>query len=166
MRQNRRTPDEVALVGVQETSFAGLAKGGFGMDSKSERSRMARGWEIKFRTHPKRWREYTVNITNGVVFVAFFGYAAQGNCLYALLEAELKGAVAALEWLRHEHGGVPAEIRFTAAAFSVFLGESPCPRELTSLLDKARRAYITSADGIRIDRERHALTAEQGRKAA
>jgi hypothetical protein len=33
MRQDRRTPDLVAQVGVQETNFAGLAKAGFERDS-------------------------------------------------------------------------------------------------------------------------------------
>ena len=166
MRQDRRTPDEVALVGVQETSFAGLAKGGFDLDSKSERGRIARGWEVKFRTHPRRWREYTVSITNGVIFVGFFGYAAQGNRLYALIEAELKGALTALEWLRHERAGTPAEIRFSAAGFAVFMGEAECPGLLRQTLDEVRRAYITSADAVKIDRERHALVSRRERLAA
>ncbi len=165
MRRDRRTPDEVALVSVQETNCLRDGKAA-DLDSKSERGRTARGWRIKFRSHPRRWREFTVDITNGVTFVNFFGYAAQGNRLYAHLEAELKGALTALEWLQHVRPDTPAEIRFSAASFAVLMGEAECPRLFKQLLGEVRRAYIASADAVTIDRERHALVSKRERLAA
>lgn len=170
MRQDRRTPDEVALVGVQETNLRDCKSGGFERDSKPKPSRVARGWSVTVRAYtgsnPNRRGYYFVSISNGVIFVGFWGHTTTNNALHAKLEAEFKGALSALDWLKHETPETYSEIRFSAISFSVFMGEAPCPLVLKPLLDRARRAYIAASDSVSIDRERHALVAGKVRVAA
>ena len=109
---------------------------------------------------------YCVSITDGVTFVGFWGHATTGDRLHAQLEAELAGALTALEWLKHLDRQTPGEIRFSAVGFAVFMGEAPCPNVLKEQLDKARRAYITAGDAISIDRDRRALVTREERLAA
>jgi hypothetical protein len=128
---------------------------------RSQTQVSARSWTVETSFRPKR-REYLVSITDGVYFIGFFGKSLTRE---AKLESELRGALTALDWLRHDRK-TPAEIIFSEEAFSVFLGEEDCPRDLKSLLDQVRRAYITSADSVWIDRERHAIVSIERRVAA
>lgn len=121
----------------------------------------ARLWMVAVNFRPKR-KEFIVSISDGIYFIGFFGRTLS---LHARLESEFRGALAALEWLKHDKK-TPAEIIFSVQAFTVFMGEEPCPEELKPSLDRLRRCYITSADSVRIDRERHALVSEERRLAA
>ncbi|MDQ3821069.1 MAG: hypothetical protein M3362_25770 [Acidobacteriota bacterium] len=103
-----------------------------------------------------------MGINNGVTFISFFGKTLSRE---AELESELRGALTALDWLKHDRG-TPAEIIFTSHAFGIFLGEEACPRDLRSIPDQVRRAYITSADSVRIDRVRHAIVTVERQVAA
>ena len=159
----------VARAGADETICTASKSSGFGQDTTPELGRGASGWTVTFRirakANPRRWG-YCVSITNGVTFVSFWGHATTGNRLYAQLEAELGGALTALDWLRHLDPRTPGEIRFSATGFSVFMGEAPCPHVLKPLLERARRAYITAGDAISIDRDRRALVTQEERVAA
>jgi hypothetical protein len=130
-------------------------------DKRLQKQASERFWTVETSFRPKR-REYLVSITDGVYFIGFFGKSLTRE---AKLESELRGALTALDWLRHDRK-TPAEIMFSEEAFSVFLGEEDCPRDLKSLLDQVRRAYITSADSVLIDRERHAIVSIERRVAA
>jgi hypothetical protein len=130
-------------------------------DKRLQKQASNRFWTVETSFRPKR-REYLVSITDGVYFIGFFGKSLSRE---AKLESELRGALSALDWLKHDRK-TPAEITFSVEAFAVFLGEEDCPRDLKSLLDQVRRAYITSADSVRIDRERHAIVSIERRVAA
>jgi hypothetical protein len=55
---------------------------------------------------------------------------------------------------------------FLPATFIVFMGEAECPRVFKQLFDGVRRAYITLADAVTIDRERLALVSKRESFAA
>ena len=166
MRHKRRTPLRVATQGAHETnSFAGLAKGGFERNSKPTGQRHARGWRVETQYRARR-AEYVMAANDGITFVTFFGKTIASNHLCAQLEAELRGAIEALNWPRHITTDTPCEIRFSSCAFGIFMGEEECPHELRQLLDKVRRAYLASSDAIRIDRQKQALVATKERLAA
>lgn len=159
MKLKERAPSRVATRGAQESICTVSKFGAFAGDSKPKPGRSARVWRVATGYRGRR-REYTVNASNGITFVSFFGRAAGGQ-----LEAELRGALTALEWLTHMRD-TPCEIKFSSVAFAVFMGEEPCPDALKQLLDQVRRAYVTAADGIRIDRERRSLVLKRERLAA
>src|ERR1041384_492505 len=170
MNKKERAPRASGLArGAQESICAGSKYPAFVRDDKSKPDFDARAWPATIRTrkriHPGSW-SYFVNINNGVIFVGFWGHATAANCLYAQLESELRGVLAALKWLGHLRADVPAEIRFSTTGFALLMGEAPCPGTLRQLLDRVWRTYLASADAIRIDRERHALVFRVERIAA
>lgn len=165
MKPNKRAPDLATGQGAQESNFAGQQIGAFAFDSKPKRHHWTRGWRVETLYRKKR-EEYIMSATNGTITFAVFGKVAQANQFYAQIEAEFRGAIDALGWIKHEAKKTPCEIRFSTASFAVFMGESPCPTLLKLLLDKVRRAYITSADAITIDRKRQALVSKEERLAA
>ena len=168
MRLKSKAPGVLAArAGADETICSAGNLTGFEADVNPKFNPYARGWlvTVRLRVRTNRW-EYFVSVTNGITFVGFWGHPTTRNRLYAQLEAEFRGAAAALDWLRHVGHGTPVEVRFSQVAFTVFMGEAPCPHVLKGQLDRARRGYIAAADSVRIERDRCALVTREEAIAA
>ncbi len=110
-----------------------------------------RPWEVKIRTRPRfnhRGYEFNATATNGLMEVGF----CYGRILcfhpHARIEGELRGALGALDWLKHITRRSRGQIVLSPDAYSLITGEEACPLQLKATRDRLLARYIAARNVV------------------